>query len=67
MGKQLNVYLNEQESKRLLEIASKECRRPHEQARWLLRQALGIASEDSTAIKTQNGAGVHQDLASAVP
>jgi hypothetical protein len=68
MGKQLSIYLDDQLAKTLAEEALRECRRPHDQARYLLRQALGIAEEpqiEPTAT-TQNGAGVRQDSASAV-
>lgn len=49
MGKQLNLYLDDQESKRLIEEAAKECRRPHEQVRFILRQALGIIEQPQEA------------------
>lgn len=44
MGKQLSIYLNEIESKRLTEIAIRECRRPHDQVRYILLNALGLAT-----------------------
>lgn len=55
MGKQLSIYLDESETKRLAEIAARECRRPHDQVRFLLRQALGLTDEQSS--QTQNGIG----------
>lgn len=42
MGKQLSIYLDEQENSRLAEIAAKECRRLHDQARYILLSALGL-------------------------
>ena len=59
MGKQLSFYLDEREAKRLTEIAIKECRRPPDQARYLLRLALGLDNpnkhESVTPALTGNG------------
>lgn len=52
MGKQLSLYLDEQEAKRLAEVATRECRRPADQVRFILRRALGIADDPSQAHQT---------------
>ena len=39
------LYLDEHEARRLAEVAKRECRRPTDQLRWILRQTLGIANE----------------------
>ncbi|CAN5490285.1 hypothetical protein BH10CHL1_BH10CHL1_01610 [soil metagenome] len=49
MGKQLSIYLNEIEAQRLTEIAIRECRRPHDQARYFLLNALGLATDNDNA------------------
>lgn len=54
MGKQLSIYLNEVEVKRLTEIALRECRRPHDQARYFLLNALGLMSDDSAPALTNS-------------
>jgi hypothetical protein len=49
MGKQISIYLDEYETQRLVEIARRECRSPHEQARYFLRLILlGDADKVST-------------------
>jgi len=69
MGKQLSIYLDEQEAKRLAEMARSECRRPVDQVRFMLRRSLGLAENQQVEVtnKVQNDVGVHQDLANAVP
>jgi hypothetical protein len=69
MGKQLSIYLDEQEAKRLAEMAQRECRRPVDQVRFMLRRSLGLSENQQVEVisKKQNGAGVRQDRASAVP
>jgi len=49
--------------------AQKEMRHPRDQARYLLRRAMGLSENQQVEVisKKQNGAGVRQDLASAVP
>lgn len=39
-GKQISIYLPEPEARALINLAANECRRPNEQARHILRQAL---------------------------
>lgn len=57
MGKQLSFYLDELEAKKLTEIAIRECRRPPDQARYLLRLALGLsdAQKHESAVPTYQG------------
>jgi len=50
--------LNEVEDRLLTIEAEKACRRPEQHARWLLRQALGIASDQPTE-PMQNAASGH--------
>lgn len=59
--------LNEVEDRILRIEAEKACRRPEQHARWLLRQALGIASDQpSTDDQKSNAGRTRQDsLASA--
>lgn len=40
MGRQFSIYLDESETRRLTEIAIKECRRPQDQVRYILRSVL---------------------------
>ena len=54
MGKQLSIYLNEAEAKRLAEIAIRRCRRPHEQARYFLLSALGFTDSDERPALTND-------------
>ncbi len=42
MVKQLKINLNEDQSRRLCELANKQCRQPHEQARYILLSNLGM-------------------------
>ena len=61
MGKQLSFYFDELETKRLAEVASRECRRPPDQARYILRLALGLDNsnkhETATGALTGTGGG----------
>lgn len=41
--KRLSIVLTEQEGEILMAAAARECRRPQDQARYLLRLALGLA------------------------
>lgn len=43
-GKQLSIYLDEQQTKRLAEIAVRECRRPNDQARYIILSSLGLTN-----------------------
>lgn len=53
MGKQLSIYLDDEQLKRLNEVANKQCRRPHDQARYILLSGLGLAvSDHSTSNNT---------------
>ncbi len=54
MGKQLSIYLDEFEARRLTEIAIRECRRPHDQARYFLLNALGLATSDNVCVPTNS-------------
>lgn len=47
MGKQLTIYLNEQEIKRLAEIAAKECRSSQDRARYILLSTLGLVDNQN--------------------
>jgi hypothetical protein len=70
MGKQLSLYLDEHDARRLAEISMRECRRPSEQARYLLRQVLMQRyneGQPQMQPTNENSAGVRQDLASAAP
>lgn len=40
MGKQISIYLDEIEVRRLTEISTRECRRPIDQVRFILRSVL---------------------------
>lgn len=59
MGKQLSIYLNEVEAKRLTEIAIRECRRPHDQAKYFLLSALGLTTNsDNVSVSTSSKSAV---------
>ncbi len=45
MGKQLSIYLPDEVMKRLSQVANKQCRRPHDQARYILLYGLGLTDE----------------------
>lgn len=49
----------------LVRVSQTECRHPREQARYLLRQALGLASEDVQAQQMHNRAGQGSEAPSA--
>lgn len=55
MGKQLSMYLDEYDCKRLNDIAIRECRRPVDQVRWLLRQALMQYCDESQSQAQPDG------------
>lgn len=40
MGRQLSIYLDENEVRQLMEVSIKQCRRPQDQARFILRSVL---------------------------
>ena len=61
MGKQLNVYLDEQEIKRLAELSQRECRRPVDQVRYLLREALGLTETDVQSVGIANRDALDSD------
>lgn len=66
MGKQLSIYLDEVEARRLTEIAIRECRRPHDQARYFLLNALGLTDNCVTGLTKHNSDAIHQDTHVAV-
>lgn len=45
MGKQLSIYLPEEAAQRLFSLAAQECRRPHDQARYLILRSLENAGQ----------------------
>ncbi len=57
--KTFSVALTKEERAALYEVSTRECRRPPDQIRFLLRQALGITGnqEIETTDNAQNGAG----------
>jgi hypothetical protein len=63
MGKQLSIHLTDDQAKRLSVLAWRECRRPAEQARWMLLSALNLM--DSEQPVKDSSTGVRQDLAGA--
>ena len=54
-GKQLSIYLSEIEIRSLTDLAIKQCRRPNEQARYIIRQALGLIQEENPRANTGCG------------
>jgi hypothetical protein len=64
--KSISIKLNTEERAALYEASMRECRRPEQHIRFLVRQALGINGEQTA--QTQNDAGrTRQDsLANAV-
>ena len=51
MGRQFSIYLDESETKRLMEIAVRECRRPQDQVRYILRTVLlGEQSQENKSV-----------------
>ena len=68
MGKQLSIYLDETEARRLTEIAIKECRRPIDQARYILRSALmnePIAENNKSVVNSEKNS--HNAFATGQP
>lgn len=57
--KVIRIAMNEAEERALRIEAEKACRRPEQQARWLLRQVLGLTNDPSMQVseQTQNGIG----------
>ena len=45
-GKQLSIYLAEPEIRALVDLSIRECRKPNDQARYILRQALSLSDID---------------------
>lgn len=67
--KSISIKLNTEERAALYEASMRECRRPEQQIRFLLRKSLGIATEPQEIVtQTQNDAGRIREgsLASAV-
>lgn len=58
MGKQLSIYLDETEARRLTEIAIRECRRPHDQARYFLLSGLGLIDKPVASTQQTIGAPI---------
>lgn len=48
---QISLYLDEVEAQKLRELAKHECRRPHEQVRYLLRNVL-LSTNDNSDTKS---------------
>ena len=42
MGKQLSIYLDDEAEKRLIDMSQTDCRRIHDQARFILLSGLGL-------------------------
>ena len=59
---QLTITLDGFESDALRKSALSDLRRPKEQARYLLRQALGLASEDVRPQQMESHTSVGQDI-----
>jgi hypothetical protein len=53
----ITVVLDSLEAQALQRLASAELRKPQQQARYLLRQALGLTSEDDQSQPMHNRAG----------
>lgn len=62
----ITVPLSRDEFVALRDTAGSEYRHPRDHARYLLRQALGLTSEDDQPQQMHNRTGVRQDIASAV-
>lgn len=60
----MTIVLSEDEVNALRRSAEVDLRRPRDQARYLVRQALGLAEKPATATK-HNGAEVRQDITGA--
>jgi len=55
--KNLSIPLNEMEMRQLQSLASQECRRPRDQAYYILRTALQSAQQQMPKPGTQTGQG----------
>lgn len=53
MGKQIIVNLNEDEARQFCAFANKQCRHPHEQARYVILKSLGLV-DDGPSPKMNN-------------
>lgn len=62
----ITVVLDDSEAEALHRLASAELRKPQQQARYLLRQALGLTSEDVLPQQNTDRVGVRQDQAHTV-
>lgn len=51
----INIPLSADELQSLLEVAKREFRHPRDQARWLLRQALGLEEQSGAAETVPEG------------
>lgn len=66
MGRQLSIYLDENEVRQLMEVSIKQCRRPQDQARFILRSVLmnepgaemGKPAAATLPERTANGFGI---------
>lgn len=61
-GKQLSIYLSELEIRELMNLAHRECRRPNDQARFILRSVL--LNEQTSSIN-DNSTVIRQDRTGA--
>jgi len=59
MGRQLSIYLDENEVRQLMEVSIKQCRRPQDQARFILRSVL--MNEPSAEMTKPASLSVSQD------
>lgn len=63
----VNIRLSREEYSQLTQQAQRELRHPRDHARYLLRQALGLTSEDVLPQQAHNRAGaVSQAVPSAI-
>lgn len=60
----MTIVLSDDEVNALRKSAEVDLRRPRDQARYLVRQALGLAEKPPAATK-HNGAEVRQDITGA--
>ena len=56
--KRITVSLADDELQRLLKAAERDLRHPREQARYILRQGLGMEAKSAVTVGTQSGAAV---------
>lgn len=47
--KMIPVHLTKEERAALYKVATRDCRRPEQQVRWILRQALGLTTDQPKA------------------